>query len=136
MIESIYTGIRNLLKADETILSLLGGAYVYIAHVSQTNQIPSITILDDGTASKKRTSYNVFKVREEMPSVRIDVWSKKSRLETVKLADRVDELLVADSVADTWGWNRISSGRDIFEPDTRVYHKSLVYRFAYKITDS
>jgi len=136
MIESIYTGIRNLLKADETILSLLGGAYVYIAHVSQTNQIPSITILDDGTASKKRTSYTVFKVREEMPSVRIDVWSKKSRLETVKLADRVDELLVADSVADTWGWNRISSGRDIFEPDTRVYHKSLVYRFAYKITDS
>jgi len=136
MIESVYTGIRNLLKADATILSLLGGAYVYIAHITQTNQIPSITILDDGTASKKRTSYNEFKVREETPSVRIDLWSKKSRLETVKLADRVDELLVADSVADTWGWNRISSGRDIFEPDTRVYHKSLVYRFAYKITDS
>ena len=136
MIESVYIGIRDLLKADATILSLLGGAYVYIAHVSQTNQIPSITILDDGTAIKKRTCYGEFKIREEYPTVRIDCWSAKSRLETVKLADRIDKLLVADGVTDTWGWNRISSGRDIFEQDTRVYHKPLVYRFAYKIDDS
>lgn len=136
MIESIYTGIRNLLKGDSEIQTLLGGQYIFIAHVAQTNQIPSITILDDGTASKKRTSYNEFKVRDETPSVRIDVWSRKSRLETVKLADRIDELLIADAVADTWGWEKISSGRDMFERDTGIYHKSLVYRFSYKITDS
>lgn len=136
MIESIYTGIRNLLKGDDEIQTLLGGQYVFIAHVAQTNQIPSITILDDGTASKKRTSYNEFKVRDETPSIRIDVWSRKSRLETVKLADRIDELLIADGVAGTWGWEKISSGRDMFERDTGIYHKSLVYRFSYKITDS
>ena len=136
MIESVYIGIRNLLKADATILSLLGGAYVDIANIAETNQIPSITILDDGTGGKKRTCYDTFKVRDETPSVRIDIWSKKSRLETVKLADRIDELLVADGVADTWGWEKISSGRDMFEKDTGIYHKSLVYRFSYKITDS
>lgn len=136
MIESIYKAIRDILKDDGEIQTLLGGEYVYIAFIAQAKQIPSITILDDGTASKKRTSYDEFKVRDEMPSVRIDVWSKKSRLETVKLTDRIDELLIPNGVADTWGWERISSGRDMFEQDTRIYHKPLVYRFTYKITDS
>jgi len=135
MLESIYVGIRDLLKEDGPIKEILGGEYVYVAHVSQTNQIPSITILDDGTGSKKRTCYDTFKVRDNIATVRIDVWSKKSRLETVKLADRIDELLVANSVAGTWGWERVSSGHDMFDQDKRVYHKPLIYSFAYKITD-
>lgn len=135
MIESVYTGIRNLLKEDGPIKEILGGEYVYVAHVAQTNQIPSITILDDGTGSKKRTSYDTFKVRDDTATVRIDVWSKKSRLETVKLVDIIDELLVSGEVANTYGWERISSGGDMFVEDKRAYHKSIIYRFAYKITD-
>lgn len=135
MIESVYTGIRNLLKTDGIIKGLLGGEYVYVAHVAQTNQIPSITILDDGTGSKKRTCYDTFKERDDTAIVRIDIWSKKSRLEIAKLADMIDELLVSDEVANTYGWERISSGSDMFVEDKRAYHKSIIYRFAYKITD-
>jgi len=135
MIESVYIGIRDLIKEDGIIEDLLGGKYVYVANIAQTNQIPSITILDDGTASKKRTCYDMFKERDDTATVRIDVWSKKSRLETVKIADRIDELLIADGVANTRGWNRVSSGRDMFVQDLRAYHKPLIYNFAYKIID-
>lgn len=132
MIESVYTGIRNLLKADTTILSLLGGAYVYIADIAQANQIPSITILQNSERSKKRTGYDYFKVRDNHPVVQIDCWSKKSRLETVKLANKIDELLVADSVANTRSWEKISDP-DLFERDTRIWHKALRYSFSYTV---
>ena len=135
MLESIYIAIRNLLKGDSTIQTLLGGQYVYISYIMQAKQYPSITILENTEHSKKRTSYNHFKVRQNGSVIQIDCWSKKSRLETVKFANRIDELLVSDGVADTWGWEKISDG-DIFESDTRIYHKPLRYSFSYKITDS
>lgn len=135
MIESIYKSIRTLLKDDGELQAILGGQYVYVAHVSQTNQIPSVTILEQPGTSKKRTCYDTFSIREDHPTVQIDCWSKRSRLETVKMADRIDKLLIADGVADTWGWHRISSGKGMFEPDTGIYHLPLRYRFAYKILD-
>jgi len=135
MIESIYTGIRNLLKEDNEIQTLLGGQYVYISYIMQAKQYPSITILENTERSKKRTSYNHFKVRQNKSIIQIDCWSKKSRLETVKLANRIDELLVSDGVAFTWGWEKISDG-DLFEFDINVYHKPLRYSFSYSVTDS
>lgn len=136
MIESIYKSIRTLLKDDGELQTLLGGAYVFISHVSQTNQIPSVTILAQSGIGKKRLCYDAFKIREDHPTVQIDCWSKKSRLETVKMMDRIDELLVDGSdVIDTWGWERIGGGNDMFEPDMRIYHIPLHYRFKYKITD-
>lgn len=136
MKESIYKAIRDLLKGDSTLQTLLGGEYVFIAQVAQTNQIPSITILAQPEKIKKRVCYDEFKVRDCHPTVQIDCWSKKSRLETVKLMDRIDVLLVADSIADTWGWERIGGGNDMFEPDTQIYHIPLHYLFHYKVTDS
>jgi len=135
MIESTYKAIRTLLKDDGKLQAILGGEYVFIAHVAQTNQIPSVTILEQPGTSKKRTCYDTFSIREDRPTVQIDCWSKKSRLETVKMADRIDELLVTDGVANTWGWRRISSGKGMFERDTGIYHIPLRYSFAYKITD-
>ena len=61
MLKSVYTGIRNLLKEDSTIQTLLGGKSVFIAHVSQAKVIPSITILENTERSKKRVSYDQFK---------------------------------------------------------------------------
>lgn len=134
MIESIYKSIRTLLKDDGELQAILGGPYVYVSHVSQTNQIPSVTILEQSGTSKKRTCYDIFSIREDHPTVQIDCWSKRSRLETVKMADRIDKLLIADNIINTWGWERISS-RDMFEFDTGIYHIPLRYRFAYKILD-
>lgn len=136
MKESIYKAIRDLLKADGTLQTLLGGQYVFIAHVAQTNQIPSITILAQPEKIKKRLCYNEFKVRDCHPTVQIDCWSRKSRLEVVKLMDRIDTLLIADSIADTWGWERFGGGNDMFERDTGIYHVPLHYLFHYKVTDS
>lgn len=135
MIESIYRSIRTLLRDDSELQAILGGQYVFIAHVSEANQIPSITILEQSGTSKKRLCYDRFKIREDHPIVQIDCWSKKSRLETVKLMDRIDILLIADGVADTWGWERFGGGNDMFEPDTGIYHIPLHYWFNHKITD-
>ena len=136
MKESIYKSIRTLLKDDGELQAILGGGYVFIAHIAQANQIPSVTILAQSGTSKKRLCYDTFKIREDHPIVQIDCWSKKSTLETVKMMDRIDELLVDGSdIADTWGWERISGGNAMFEPDTRIHHIPLRYRFSYKTTD-
>ena len=133
MKESIYKAIRDLLKGDSTLQTLLGGQYVYIAHVAQTNQIPSITILAQSEKIKKRLSYSRFHARDAYPHVQIDCWSKKSRLETVQLMDRIDELLISDGITGTQSWERIGGGNDMFEQDTKIYHIPLHYLFHYKV---
>lgn len=135
MLSSVYASIRNLLKADATILSLLGGDYVYVTHKSTVNQIPCITLIQNNENSKKRVSYDVFKVRENRAVIQIDVWSKLSYLEVITIANRIDELLVSNTVSDTWGWEKISDS-DQFETENRIYHKSIRYEFLYKITDT
>ena len=134
MTRTILKAVRDTLKDDDILQAILGGDYVYIAEIMQANRYPSITLRLTSEGSKKRVSYNTFKKRDNTPLIQIDVWSKKSRLETYNLADQIDELLVADSVEDTRSWIKISDG-DMFEPDTRIYHKPLRYSFEYTLTD-
>lgn len=135
MLADTYANIRNLLKDDTTMQSLLGGEYVYVSYVSQTNQIPSVTILQNNENSTKRTCYNQFKERELSSTVQIDVWSECTVKETVDIANRIDALLMLTGVTNTWGWEKIQDS-DTFEDDTRVYHKALRYTFMEKVTDS
>ena len=135
MLASIFAEIRNTLKNDSTIQTLLGGEYVYVAHVSQTNQIPSITLTGSTERCKKRPGYNTDLHRDNESVVQVDVWSKKSVLETLNIANRCDTILVTDSVGGTYGWQKISDS-DIFEDDTRLYHKAMRYSFGYVIDDS
>lgn len=135
MLSSVYGAVRNLLNADATMLSLLGGSYVYVANKSSVNQIPCITIIQNTENSKKRVSYDLFKVRDNRAVIQIDIWSKLSFLEVITVANRVDELLIPNTVSDTWGWEKISDS-DQFEEENRIYHKSVRYEFSYKITDT
>lgn len=135
MTKTILKAVRDLLKDDSTLQTLLGGAYVFMAEIMQTKTFPSVTLRLTSESSKKRVSYDTFKKRDNTPLIQIDVWSKKSRLETYNIADRIDKLLIADSVSGTHGWNKVSDS-DMFEPDINVYHKPLRYSFAYVIDDS
>ena len=135
MTKTILKAVRDLLKDDSTLQTLLGGAYVYMAEIMQTKQYPSVTLRLTSEGSKKRVSYDTIKKRDNTPLIQIDVWSKKSRLETYNITDRIDKLLVADSVSGTRSWIKVSDG-DMFEPDINVFHKPLRYSFAYTIDDS
>lgn len=134
MTKTILKAIRDLLKDDSALQILLEGEYVYMAEIMQAKQFPSVTLRLTSEMSKKRTSYNQFEKRDNSAVIQIDVWSKKSRLETYNIVDIIDELLVADLVPNTRSWIKISDG-DMFEPDTNVYHKPLRYSFAYTLTD-
>ncbi len=134
MTRIVLKEVRDTLLADSELTTLLGGNYVFMAEIAQAKQFPSVTLRLTSEGSKKRTSYGTFKKRDNTPLIQIDVWSKKSRLETYNIADAIDELLVSDSVSDTRSWIKTSDA-DMFEPDTRIYHKPLRYSFAYTLTD-
>lgn len=135
MTKTILKAVRDTLLADSTLTTLLGGNYIYLAEIAQTKIFPSVTLRLTSEGSKKRVGYDQFKKRDNTPLLQIDCWSKKSRLETYNIADRIDKLLIANSVSGTRSWIKISDG-DMFESDTNVYHKPLRYSFEYTIDDS
>lgn len=135
MLASYYASIRNLLKNDSTMQTLLGGEYVYVAHVAQTNQIPCVTLLQNSETTKKRVGYQSSKERENSPVVQLDVWSNKSFLETINVANQIDVLLNDTGIDSEWALVKVGDS-DQFEPDTRLYHKTLRYGFVYKVDDS
>ena len=135
MTKTVLKEVRDTLLADSTLTTLLGGNYVFVDEIMQAKTFPSITLRLTSEGSKKRVSYDTIKKRDNTPLIQIDVWSKKSRLETYNITDRIDKLLVADSVSGTRSWIKVSDG-DMFEPDINVFHKPLRYSFAYTIDDS
>jgi len=135
MTRTVLKEVRDTLLADSELTTLLGGNYVYLAEIMQVKIFPSVTLRLATGSSKKRVGYNTFKRRDNEETLQIDCWSKKSRLETYNIADRIDKLLVADSVTGTYGWIKVSDG-DMFEQDTRIYHKPVRYSFAYVLDDS
>lgn len=135
MTKTVLKEVRDTLLADSTLTTLLGGNYIFVAEIMQAKTFPSITLRLTSEGSKKRVSYDTFKKRDNSPMIQCDIWSKKSREETYDIADRLDKLLVANSVSGTQSWIKVSDG-DMFEEDTRIYHKPVRYSFAYVIDDS
>jgi len=127
--------VQDLLKDNAILQELLGGEYVSVAEIMQPAVFPSVTIRLTSEGSKKRVSYDTFKKRDNSPIIQVDIWSNVSRLETYNIADQIDELLVGNSVPNTRSWIKVSDG-DMFEPDTRIFHKPLRYSFEYTLTDT
>jgi len=136
MTTTILKAIRDTLLADSTLTNLLGGNYIFTSEIEDENQFPSITLRSTNEKSKKRVGYSTFKTRDDDNIIQCDVWSKKSRHQTYQIATRMDAVLVADTVPDTRSWIKIGPGGDMFERDTRIYHKPIRYSYAYTITDS
>lgn len=135
MTKTVLKEVRDTLLADSTLTTLLGGNYVFVAEIMQAKTFPSITIRLTSEGSKKRVGYGTFKKRDNTPMIQCDIWSRKSREETYDIADRLDKLLVANTVSGTQSWIKVSDG-DMFEQDTRIYHKPVRYSFAYVLDDS
>ena len=135
MTRTIMKAVQDLIKDNAIIQELLGSEYVSVAEIMQPAVFPSITIRMTSEGSKKRVGYDTFKKRDNTPMIQVDIWSKESRLETYNLADQIDELLVGNSVPNTRSWIKVSDS-DMFEQDTRIYHKPLRYSFEYTLTDT
>lgn len=135
MTTAIIKAVRDTLVADGTLTTLLGGNYIYMTEIMQANQFPSITLRLNSEGSKKRVGYFAIKKRDNTPILQCDIWSKSSRYQTYQIADVVDEILVSDSVSGTRSWTKIIDG-DMYESDTKIYHKPLRYSFEYTITDT
>ncbi|WP_309479083.1 tail completion protein gp17 [Brevibacillus agri] len=110
----IKTEIRTALLNNAALVSLLGGERVYqLAAPNAT--VPRITFFevdnrDAAFADDVPIMANVI--------VQVDIWSKGS---TSAMAGEVDKTMKAH------GWSRTSAA-DLFEEDTKVYHKALRYR--------
>lgn len=130
------TAVLAALKADSSLITLLGSANnITMAHISQTNAFPSVTVIQNTESAKKRVGYIAVKTRDQYPIVQIDCWTKKSFQEAYQIADLIDILCVGDNIVGTLAWQKVSDS-DQFEADVHVFHKALRYSFQYVITDS
>lgn len=111
----IKTGIRTALLNNAALVSLLGGQRVYQLAAPDATEFPRITFFevdnrDAAFADDQAIMADVI--------VQIDIWSKGS---TSALAGEVDKTMKAQ------GWSR-TSAPDLYEEDTKVYHKAARYR--------
>jgi hypothetical protein len=135
MTKSILTAVRDTLVADSILTALLGGNYIFMAEIMQAAQFPSITLRLTSESSKNRVGYTTYKKRDNYATIQCDIWSKKSRQETYEIADVLEENLMSWSVSGTRCWSKTSDG-DMYEDDTKIYHKPMRYSFEYIVTDA
>jgi hypothetical protein len=139
----IFAAILDLLRADTTLVSLLGGPYVYRSHGVTPARIPSVTLLENNESSKLRPGYNTFRDRDNAPTLQVDVWIDTNQ-ETPPctgedadyISEQIDKALFAPgAISGTRGWNR-ASGSTQHDEDIGGVHKALRYSFAYTKTDN
>ena len=135
MTKTIIKAVRDTLVADGTLTTLLGGNYIFMAEIMQAARFPSITFRLTSESSKSLVGYTTYKKRDNYATIQCDIWSKKSRQETYEIADQVDVNFMAWSVPNTRCWSKISDG-DMYEEDTKIYHKPMRYSFEYVVTDT
>lgn len=115
----IKTEVRTALLNNAALVSLLGGQRVYQLAAPDATEFPRITFFevinyDAAFADDVPIMADVI--------VQIDVWSKVS---TSVIAGEVDKTM------KQLGWSRTSAA-DLYEEDTKIYHKALRYRRQYE----
>lgn len=111
----IKTEVRAALLNNAALVLLLGGQRVYQLAAPNATEYPRITFFE---VDNRDAAF-----ADDMPImtdviVQVDIWSKGS---TSALAGEVDKTMKAQ------GWSRTSAA-DLYEEDTKVYHKALRYR--------
>ncbi|ELK43995.1 phage protein [Brevibacillus agri BAB-2500] len=111
----IKTEVRTALLNNASLVSLLGGQRIYQLAAPNATEYPRITFFEV-------TNY-VAAFADDVPImadviVQVNIWSKDS---TSAIAGEVDETMKAQ------GWSRTSAA-DLYEEDTKVYHKAVRYR--------
>ena len=133
---SVMKAIIDLLNADPTLTGYLGGEHVFPGHISQGYEVPCVTVMENSEGSVKRVGYFSIKVRDQRPVIQIDAWKTTTAEDVDQIMNRVDELLLPDPVAGSWGWEKVSTSGAVLDPDLRAYHASARFSFMYSITDT
>lgn len=115
----VKTEIRSALLANAPLITLLCGQRVYQLAAPDAREFPRITFFEidnADTAFADDTAYAAEIL------VQVDVWSRGS---TSAIAGEVDETMKG------LGYSR-TGAPDLYEPDTKVYHKAMRYRRQYE----
>jgi len=140
MMPTVLSSVRSLLNNDATLIEYLGINRVFLGWLTESMQIPCITISENNETSNQRPCYLIFKHRDNSPLVQIDLWVDRKgdgfpcTIEDVEtIVSRVDALLFGTGVTNTRSWRRVSSSGPT-EADN-LFHKALRYEFAYSVSD-
>jgi hypothetical protein len=111
---TMKSAIKTALTSDTTLTGKLGGSRVYAVRAPDADEYPRITFFEitnfdanyaDDAAYSSRMLYQV------------DIWSKEN---PDPIAVEVDRIMKSIGFART-------GGADLFEDDTKVYHRALRY---------
>jgi hypothetical protein len=148
MIATIFNVLIYKLQTDPTLLSYLGGPYVFRAKRLAPTQIPSITVHETSERRKLRTGFN--SIKEDIPNtiltfctstIEISVWVSsmhtgfpQTGADTDLISSRISELLLDSTsyVTGTHGWQQISHTQ-MPEDEKNLWHNVLRFSFDYHI---
>lgn len=134
---TVMAAIITALKADTTLTSLLGGQYIYPGFLSQGYQAPCVTVIESTESSNKRVGYTHYKHRNSTAVIQVDALvSGGSSANADAVMARVEETLIADTVDDTHGWEKIGTGVPEYDALMKCFHVMARFRFEYNLTDS
>lgn len=113
---NLKPAVLEALEENQTLVSLLGGKRIYQIKAPTASEYPRITFFemtnfDDHYADDSALSSEIH--------MQIDIWSQDGK--TSAIAQEVDKTMKG------LGFKR-TSAIDLFEDDTKIYHKAMRYQ--------
>jgi len=117
--------IRGHLVSSSALSSYVGASDIKVGWDKLPHEFPSIIITQTGGGAYGylgyKTSPGGSRIRRETVSMQLDIYSTKSRLETLQMEDIITPLLIVSSQA------RKESDIDTFDDELKAYRKILSY---------
>ena len=145
VITTVFQWILDKLNDDAILQGYFGSTFfAFRAKMVAPSVIPAITLMENTEKSTTRAGYSGSKVRENSPTVQVDVWVSSADEsfpctgeDADLIAERIDEILLdgTTSVTGTTSWQKSGSSQQ-HENDERIWHNALRYSFRYSALDS
>lgn len=142
---AIFQAIIDKLRKDATLTGYLGTNKVFRIKNLAPAQIPCITVGENSERSTPRPGYNTTKVRDNTPTIQVDIWVSSADEsfpctgeDADQIAEQVDKVLL-DSTSPVAGtlagsWVKASSSQQ-HDYETSIWHNALRFSFQYQVTD-
>ena len=144
MIPSVFQEILDKLNDDATLPGYFGSTFfAFRSRALAPSQLPLITLMENTEKSKTRAGYSGSKVRENAPTIQVDVWVSSADEsfpctgeDADLIAERIDEVLLDGTtpVTGTTSWEKMGSSQQ-HEDETAIWHNALRYTFRYSALD-
>lgn len=118
----LLNAVVPLLKADATLVELLGGQHIYRNRSRATIQNPSVTY---------SVLWNGVLENNSPVTIQFDIWGKTYE-SCLRVEQRLYELLHSDVATELGGmrmWSFFDGSFDFHEEDQSDYHRGAVYKF-------